>query len=238
MFEDSLVESSGKLAGGKAWTTAASFAVQILLSGTVILISLIYTEALPQQRLIDILQAPAPLKVAVASRAVVSSAKQTSEFDHNVLQLPREIPKSIAMVRDEAPPPGNAVGIAGDILGSVPDEPALGEILRSTTPSLPKAAVQKLRVSSGVAQGLLLRKVDPQYPSLARQARIQGTVVLQAVIGKDGSVQNLRVISGHPMLIQSAVDAVKQWLYKPYYLNGEPIEVETQINVNFILSGG
>jgi protein TonB len=240
MFEDSLVESSGKLAGGKAWTTAASFAVQILLSGTVILISLIYTEALPQQRLIDILQAPAPLKVAVASRAVASSAKQTSEFDHNVLQLPREIPKSIAMVRDEAPPPGNAGGIAGDRPGGISDGSMGGvvELLRSSPVVLPKAAVQKLRVSSGVAQGLLLRKVDPQYPSLARQARIQGTVVLQAIIGKDGTVQNLRAISGHPMLIQSAVDAVKQWLYKPYYLNGEPIEVETQINVNFTLSGG
>ena len=93
--------------------------------------------------------------------------------------------------------------------------------------------MQKVRVSSGVAQGLLIREVKPEYPSLARQARIQGSVILQALIGKDGSVQNLRVISGHPMLVQAAMEAVK-----PYYLNGEPVEVETQVNVNFTLLGG
>ena len=98
--------------------------------------------------------------------------------------------------------------------------------------------MQKVRVSSGVAQGLLIREVKPEYPSLARQARIQGSVILQALIGKDGSVQNLRVISGHPMLVQAAMEAVKQWRYKPYYLNGEPVEVDTQITVNFTLSGG
>jgi protein TonB len=240
MFEDSLVESGGKLAGGNAWATAASFAVQILLGGTVILISLIYTEALPRQRLISLLQAPAPPQVAVALQAVASSARQTSEFDHNVLQLPREIPKSIAIMRDQAPPPGNAVGVVGDVPGGLPVESASGvpEILPSAPVLLRAPAARKVRVSSGVAQGLLIRKVEPQYPSLARQARIQGMVVLQALIGKNGSVQNLRVISGHPMLIQSAVDAVKQWRYKPYYLNGEPIEVETQINVNFTLSSG
>ena len=98
--------------------------------------------------------------------------------------------------------------------------------------------MQKVRVSPGVAQGLLIREVKPEYPSLARQARIQGSVILQALIGKDGSVQNLRVISGHPMLVQAAMEAVKQWRYKPYYLNGEPVEVETQVNVNFTLLGG
>lgn len=238
MFEDSLVESSGKLSGGNPWTTAASFAVQVLLSGTAILISLIYTEALPQKQLISMLEAPAPPPVTAASRTAVSSGKQASEFNHNVLQLPREIPKSVAMVHDEAPPKGSAVGIMGDVLGSVPDEPSLGDILRSAAPNLPKAAVQKLRVSSGVAQGLLIREVKPEYPPLAQQARIQGIVILQALIGKDGAVQNLRVISGHPMLIQAAIEAVKQWRYKPYYLNGEPVEVETYINVNFKLAGG
>jgi len=73
---------------------------------------------------------------------------------------------------------------------------------------------------------------------LARQARIQGTVVLQAVIGKDGSIQNLKVVSGHPMLAPAALEAVKQWRYKPYFLNGEPVEVDTTINVNFTLAGG
>jgi periplasmic protein TonB len=81
----------------------------------------------------------------------------------------------------------------------------------------------------------VIRQVAPQYPALARQARIQGTVVLQAVIGKDGAVRSLHVLSGSPMLTQSAMDAVKQWRYKPYQLNGEPVEADTEINVKFTL---
>jgi protein TonB len=83
---------------------------------------------------------------------------------------------------------------------------------------------------------MLVDQVKPQYPAAAKMARIEGRVLLQAVIGKDGSVQNLRVISGHPLLTSAALDAVKQWRYKPYYLNGEPAEVETQIVVNFLLT--
>ena len=97
---------------------------------------------------------------------------------------------------------------------------------------------EQVQVPSGVSQGLLIYKVQPIYPELARQARVQGTVVLQAVIDKDGSIKDLTVTSGHPMLIQAALDAVKQWRYKPYYLNGEPVLVGTTINVNFELSGG
>ena len=95
-----------------------------------------------------------------------------------------------------------------------------------------------MRVSQGVSQGLLVHQVKPSYPPLARQARIQGTVVLQAVIGKDGNIQGLKVVSGHPMLAPAALEAVKQWKYKPYFLNGEPVEVDTTINVNFTLAGG
>jgi len=89
-----------------------------------------------------------------------------------------------------------------------------------------------------VSQGLLMRKVQPTYPPLARQARIQGQVVLQATISKQGAIENLQLVSGHPMLTQAAIEAVKQWKYKPYFLNGEPVEVETQITVIFSLSGG
>ena len=84
-------------------------------------------------------------------------------------------------------------------------------------------------------EGNLIRRVEPAYPSLARSARIQGQVVLSAVIGKNGAIENLRVLSGHPMLVGAAVDAVRQWRYRPYILNGDAIEVETQITVNFHL---
>ncbi|MEP6644486.1 MAG: energy transducer TonB, partial [Acidobacteriaceae bacterium] len=112
-------------------------------------------------------------------------------------------------------------------------------IINSTPVAVPKVSTpQRVRVSQGVTQGLVLHKVQPPYPPLARQARIQGSVTLQAEISKDGSIQNLRLISGHPMLAPSAIEAVKQWKYKPYILNGEPVEVETTITVNFTLAGG
>ena len=106
----------------------------------------------------------------------------------------------------------------------------------STSASAGENPPQRAQIAQGVSRGLLISKVQPTYPPLARQARVQGTVVLQALIGKDGSVQNLTVISGHPMLIQAAMDAVKQWRYRPYLLNGEPVLLETTINVNFELS--
>jgi protein TonB len=104
--------------------------------------------------------------------------------------------------------------------------------------SVPKVATpERVRVSQGVSEGLLVHKVTSQYPPLARQARIQGQVVLQAIIGKDGKIENLQVVRGHPMLNASAIDAVKQWRYKPYLLNGQPAEVETVITVNFTMAG-
>ena len=87
-------------------------------------------------------------------------------------------------------------------------------------------------------EGNLVHRVQPDYPSLARQVRVQGQVVLRAMISREGAIEKLQVLSGHPMLMQAAVDAVRQWRYRPYVLNGEPVEVETQVTVNFVLSGG
>jgi len=96
---------------------------------------------------------------------------------------------------------------------------------------------ERVRVSQGVSTGLLVTKVQPHYPEDARVARIQGQVILQALIDKNGDVEKLTLISGHPLLAPAAVEAVKQWKYKPYLLNGQPVKVETQILVNFQLSG-
>ena len=102
--------------------------------------------------------------------------------------------------------------------------------------AVPKVATPKrVRVSQGVSEGLLVHKVTPTYPPLAKSARVQGSVVLQASIGKDGSIQNLKVVSGHPMLSAAALEAVKQWKYKPYFLNGQAVDVDTTITVNFTL---
>ncbi len=247
MFEDSLLESGGKLKKGNPVTTALSFILQIFLIGVLVLIPLIYTEALPKQQLMTFLVAPPPPPPPPpppAAAPVVKVVRVQTELDNGQLRTPTAIPKKIAMLKeDEAPPPMSGVGgvvggvpggVAGGQMGGV-----IGGIINSTPVAVPKVATpQRVRVSAGVSQGLLINKVSPTYPPLARQARIQGSVVLQAVIGKDGTIQNLRAISGHPMLTPAAIDAVKQWRYKPYYLNGEPVEVDTQITVNFTLAGG
>jgi len=124
---------------------------------------------------------------------------------------------------------GAGANVAGEPAGGV-----LGSVIGRPQIAVPKVAPpQRVRVSQGVMQALLQSRVEPDYPPLARQAHIQGTVVLRATIGKDGTVQNLLTVSGHPMLIPAAVRAVRQWRYKPYYLNGEPVKVETQIPVAF-----
>jgi len=242
MFEDSLLESSRRLARRNPWTTAFSFAVQMLLAGLLVMLPLIYTEALPKQQLMGFLEAPTPPPAPAPTQPLKASAtRPVSELDNGVLRPPAEIPKRIAMEKEEDASSIGTAEVPGSVPGGLPNgvpNSMISVIVRDLPPALPKIAAQKVRVSSGVAEGLLIHQVTPQYPSLARQARIQGTVILQAVIGKDGTVQKVRVLSGHPMLVQAAIDAVRQWRYKPYYLNGEAVEVDTQINVNFTLAGG
>jgi protein TonB len=147
------------------------------------------------------------------------------------------------MIKEEdAPPPVSSVGgVVGGVPGGVPGGQmggVIGGIISSTPVAVPKVATpQKIRVSSGVAAGNLINRVEPLYPPIAKSARIQGTVVLQAVISKNGNIEGLRAVSGHPMLVPAAIDAVSRWRYKPYLLNGEPVEVETTITVNFRLAG-
>ena len=110
---------------------------------------------------------------------------------------------------------------------------------RSTTSAklaLAPAAPKRINVGGNVQQARLVNQPRPQYPPLAKQARIQGTVRFTAIIGRDGAIMDLRMVSGHPLLVQAATDAVKQWRYQPTLLNGEPVEVVTQIDVNFTLS--
>jgi periplasmic protein TonB len=244
MFEDSLMESGGRFRGKRGTTTAISFVLQLLLIGVLVLLPLIFTEALPRQQLMTFLVAPPPPPPPPPPPAaeVHIVKKLQSELDNGQLRTPTAIPKKIQMIKeDEQPPSTGVAGVVGGVPGGVPGGSmggVLGGMLSSTPVAIPKAAPQRVRVSQGVSQGLLIHKVTPVYPALARQARIQGIVVLQALIGKDGAIQNLHVVSGHPMLTGAALDAVKQWRYKPYYLNGEPVEVDTTVNVNFTLSGG
>jgi TonB family protein len=124
--------------------------------------------------------------------------------------------------------------VSGEV---VPDKfSATGATPESNSASGAAQAAQRIHVSKGISEGLMVTKVPPIYPPLARSARIQGTVVLKAVINKMGDVESLELVSGHPMLAPAAIEAVKQWKYRPYLLNGNAVAVETQVVVNFALS--
>jgi periplasmic protein TonB len=247
MFEDSLIESGGRLRTKRGATTVISFLFQIFLVGVLVLLPLLFTEALPKQQLMTFLVAPPPPPPPPPPPAAVpiKVVKQIqSDIVNGQLRTPTKIPEKVQMIKEEeAPPPVMSTGgVVGGVPGGIPGGQmggVIGGIISSTPVAVPKVATpQRVRVSQGVSQGLLIRKVQPNYPPLARQARIQGNVVLQAEISKDGSIENLRLVSGHPMLAPAAIEAVKQWRYKPYFLNGEPVEVETQVTVIFSLSGG
>jgi len=241
MFEDSLIESGGKLKTARGRTTTFSFILEAVIVGVMVLIPLLFTEALPKAQLMMALVAPPPPPPPPPPPAAVKIVKQVqTDIVNGQLRTPTKIPKKVEIIKEEeAPPPMS--GVVGGVPGGVPGgqmNGVIGGIISNAPMAVPKVAVQRVRVSQGVTQGMVLHKVQPTYPPLARTARVQGSVLLAAVIGKDGTIQNLHVISGHPLLTQAALDAVRQWRYRPYILNGEPVEVDTQVTVNFTLSGG
>ena len=172
--------------------------------------------------------------------------RMESEMMDGRLRMPTKIPEKVQMIREEeAPPPASTMGgVVGGVPGGIPGGQlggVIGGIISSTAntamvPKLAPVAPKRVRISQGVTRGMLLQKVEPRYPVIAVSARIQGDVVLTAIISKTGTIENLTVLSGHPMLVQAAIDAVKQWRYRPFLLNGEPVEVETTINVTFRFS--
>jgi protein TonB len=245
MFEDSLLESGGRLKTRRGRTTTFAIILEIALIGVMVLLPLIFTEALPKQQLMTFLVAPPPPPPPPPPAAApVKIVKQIqTDIVNGALRTPTKIPQKVQMIKeDEAPPQMAATGVVGGVPGGIPGGQmggVIGGIISSTPVAVPKVATpQRVRVSAGVTSGLLVRRIQPNYPPLARQARIQGTVVLHAVISKEGAIENLTLVSGHPMLAPAAIDAVKQWKYKPYLLNGEPVEVDTEVQVNFTLAGG
>ena len=247
MFEDSLFDSGGPKRTREAWPKLFSLLIELCAIGVLVLLPLIYTQALPKQQLMSFLEAPAPPPSFAPVQAQIlhkqpRTSRDNRELDDKVLREPSRIPRTTSMVYDEPSategPPSMAGLVPGGIPGGVPNA-VLTQMARAVPPPVVKPPPpQKLRVSSGVAAGMLVLQIKPQYPRLAMQARVQGSVVLQAVIGKDGTVRDLRVLSGHPLLTPAAIEAVRQWRYRPYLLNNVPVEVDTQINVNFTLGGG
>ena len=239
MFDDLLESTLVKKKTNKGWTVILSTVVQMLILGVLILIPLIYTEALPKAMLSTLLVAPPPppppppppqpTKTVIKPVArLITSGK---------LVQPRAIPKEVAVFKEAELPPDIITNTnTGGVFGGIPGQGIIGGA--AALPPPPKAATPaRIKQGGQVTAASIITQTRPQYPALARQARIQGNVVLHAIIDKDGNVAQLEVVSGHPLLVNSALEAVKQWRYKPTMLNGEPVEVDTTITVSFTMGG-
>jgi periplasmic protein TonB len=232
MFEHSLMES-GKTnpARSKYWPF-----ISLLVNGAgmIALITwpLLHPEALPRQMIATLMVAPSPPPLP-PRRAPAPKVQTKSEILNAGLQALSRIQKQIKAVNESATPP--SLQVTG--IDSTPR--GIGNILDGIGTGPPiivkQAPAKPLSISSGVMAGNLLSRTLPQYPAISRAAHVQGIVVLQATISKTGSIENLRFVSGPLMLRQAAIDAVQTWRYKPYLLNGDPVEVETTINVVFNL---
>jgi protein TonB len=242
MFADSLLDSAWANHSRRGWTILASFALQAVAAGVLLFLPLFYTQALPQFQLtarrVAPTPPPAPPPTGPMRDARVNPSNVSS--DGHVI-APRFIPREIATLDEPSPPAAIDISGAG-VFGSIGTDRngvlhSIESGIGTVVPPPPASSTHPPRVSR-VMEGNLIYRVQPQYPALARQARIQGMVVLRAMISREGKIENVQVISGPPLLVKSAMDAVLQWRYRPYYLNNEPVEVETQVTVNFTLSGG
>lgn len=241
LFEDSLLDFSVGQRKRRTWSTVLSFVLQLLVIGFLLSLPLWFIEVLPKEQFVTFLVAPPspppppPPPAPAASQPKV--VKIASNIANGLLRTPSRTPARVQMIKDdEAPPAPTTGGIVGGAPGGVPGGQLIGVIggIIGSTASIaaapafkPVPTLQPVRVSPGVIKGLLIHWVEPTYPPLAQQARIQSAVVLTAIIDKNGNIQHLQFVSGHPLLAPAAIEAVKQWRYKPFLLNGQPLEVET-----------
>jgi periplasmic protein TonB len=244
MFEQTFVQT-GKT--NTTWTVFFSFSVQIVAIAVLVVLPLIYYQVLPVATLTALITAPPPPPPpppppAAAPPKVVKVIPRQMETDK--LIVPKVIPKTVAKIDEEEAPPGAGVaggvpggvagGVAGGILGGI-----LNSVPSAAPPPPPPPKKEKppsiVNIGGRVQQAKLIRQPQPVYPQIARQARISGTVELSAIIGEDGRIEQLSVVSGHPLLRQAALDAVKQWVYQPTLLNEQPVKVRTTIDVIFTL---
>lgn len=243
MFADSFCDSGWSNRSHRGWTTLISFALQALAVGCLLLLPLLYTQGLPRLAVLAPLLAPAPPPaLPPAEPHLNSSSTPQSNMMESRLVSPPQIPLHIEMLTETLPPPAMVDASTIGISHATGDSRSPGNVFesilgsRQVLPPPPPAATR--HPVSHMMEGNLILRVQPDYPVLARQVRVQGQVVLRAMISREGTIERLQVLSGHPMLVKAAVDAVQQWRYRPYVLNGEPVEVETEVKVNFVLSGG
>ena len=246
MFEQTFVQT-GKTK--TTWTVLVSFGVQIVAIVVLVVLPLIYYQVLPVATLTSLITAPPPPPPpppppAAAPPKVVKVIPRQMQTDK--LLIPKVIPKEVKQINEDEAPPSAGMGVAGGVPGGVAGG-AVGGVLGGILGGIPSAAPPPppppkkeapkgpLVVGGRVQAAKIVRNPSPTYPQIARQARISGTVELAAIIGEDGHIQELKVVSGHPLLRQAALDAVRQWVYQPTLLNEQPVKVSTTIDVIFSL---
>jgi protein TonB len=225
----------------KPYVMLLSLLLQVFGLAVLTLIPLIYTQVLPSAQLRSVLAAPAPPR-AQLQKTQLKLRPRVFGSSERWLFAPHVIPKQINPAQDLAAAPDISVanGVPG-ATGAGGGTGSFSEAAPVAPPPPPPPVIKKIppapvHVSSGIIESNLIHRVQPAYPALARSARVQGVVEFTAVISKQGAIENLQLVRGHPLLINAAREAILQWRYRPTMLNGEPVEVITNILVNFTLS--
>jgi protein TonB len=203
----------------KPWSVGLAVIIQSAILGAILLTCLVAP--------------PPPAPPPPPQQAVVKQV-QPKTFAVNRMVAPTMIPKQVEIARDEAPPSmvasdtAGVPGGTGDVLGGIGTGVA-------PPPPPPAATPDRIKVGGEVQSASLVKQITPDYPGIAKTARVSGTVTLRAIISKDGSIEKLEYVSGPPLLMASAIRAVKEWKYRPTMLNGQPVEVDTTVQVVFSL---
>lgn len=242
MFTETTYDAMWGHRSRRGWTTIASFMVQSLGIGILLVLPITHPETLPTWTQVSRIWSTPPVPAGQPPRPNTPSHARpggaSNLWNGRLLPIDR-IPNVIPRIDDHGE---NPVGdsCTACVPGAGPGDPnavPYGFGPSGWVPAMPRLAPHASTRVSVIMTGYLIHRVEPVYPPLAKIAHVQGPVLLSAVISRQGTIENLQVLSGHPMLARAARDAVAQWRYRPYVLNGEPVEVETQVTVNFVLAG-
>lgn len=237
MFGDTLLESSPASRKGKKWPMATAFTVEAIVGAIVVIVPLLSTGVIPVSARVPLYTPLKPVTVETVKH-VVKPTRSCNGCGPSIAGSPAVVLVSDSQNKIYAGPPVETT-----------DRPELARPGTNGPANLPKDLIgdgsgktdvrpgpTRLAVSH-LSEAQLVNRVEPVYPHIAAITGIQGQVKLHAIIARDGSIQSLNAISGHPLLVRAALDAVERWRYRPYYLNGEAVEVETFITVNFRREG-
>jgi protein TonB len=244
MFEDSLVESAALLRTHNRWPAVVSITAQLCAVALILTVPLLHPEVLPMPHILPATlappRAPAPPPPPIHLEARPSASAASTPAAPNTI-------RTTSLFRDLIYPTGPAVDApALPVMNLGNADASLPPGINSVAPAGPhvvvglataNASAATPRVSNGVSAGNLIAPIRPEYPQIARAAHVEGTVIIDAIISRSGSIESARILSGPPMLQRAALDAVRQARYRPFLLNGQPTEVQTTITINFRMGG-